>query len=846
MKRGTIELLLLLGIVLVSGWILLFIGKGVHESFQTVATNAQSIIDIPTIPKVIINKTSYAIPTETRKATYERTSVAKIIKPSRFIKISGPTAPAWLNISQVAAWSGTTNVALNKHHSNSGEHVSGSTPGTKAFDGTYSARVYPGGFHSSGIAGWIMADFGSLKTVDRIEVYNRAEDCCRSRLTSYKAELLDETQKVLYSYQLNGNDSQSITVVADTCPSGSSNINGTCYTNCLTGETATGTTCVPSCPSGFTGTATGTTCTGTCKTGEKTLNGQCYVPCVSPDTEYTDTQCYEACKIPNRDNDATTCYTPCPATHRLIENKCFPTMAQLAYDRKIVTKDIVPFDEYTMPVYTKPSTPYKAYINRATPVDKVRRTARYIKIEPISKTSGVLHISQLAAWSGTTNVALNKHHSNSGDDGKGLGPKAFDGSYSSRAYPGGYHSSTGNAWIMADFGSPKVIDRVEVYNRGDCCQDKLGGYYFKVALYDEKMNFMWSKELKSASYQSFDTTELTTCPSGSFGAGNPMLCYSKSCPDDEISFFTITDARACRTKCPSGYTERGTNLTTYIPSGMFTAAETAYNVGTGVCEPACNSGYTDDTNGKCYIPCKTGYTNVAGIGVCRSKTCPSGSTLSGSSCYKPCVSPDIEKDATSCIVACPATHRLIGNTCFPRDPYSYLNVVAFGPIRTAALSSKVIAGGLDAINGKESYIWDSTVTETDFMTDQNWIFTEDGRIINSNSRKCIDAGSANGNITVWDCHNEDWQKWNIDIEGRIRSSSTKYPNKCVTLQTITDGAIANGTLFTISDCQTTGLIRQKFIVPARTKLSTGPGVAAAAPMLPNPINITNTEAFQSK
>lgn len=61
----------------------------------------------------------------------------------------------------------------------------------------------------------------------------------------------------------------------------------------------------------------------------------------------------------------------------------------------------------------------------------------------------------------------------------GVAPRAIDGNYNG-AYPGGSvtHTNNGeaNGWWQVDLGAPRSISEIELYNRTDCCGDRLSNY----------------------------------------------------------------------------------------------------------------------------------------------------------------------------------------------------------------------------------------------------------------------------------------------------------------------------------------------------------------------------------
>ena len=108
---------------------------------------------------------------------------------------------------------------------------------------------------------------------------------------------------------------------------------------------------------------------------------------------------------------------------------------------------------------------------------------RYVKIT--GSSSAVLQVSELAAWTAANvNVALNKPctASPAQDATNSVCSKAFDGTYSPQVFPNIYHSSVFDAFMQVDLGANFKIDRVDYYNRDQCCPERIIGA--KVELLD--------------------------------------------------------------------------------------------------------------------------------------------------------------------------------------------------------------------------------------------------------------------------------------------------------------------------------------------------------------------------
>ncbi len=134
------------------------------------------------------------------------------------------------------------------------------------------------------------------------------------------------------------------------------------------------------------------------------------------------------------------------------------------------------------------------------------------------------------------------------------------------------------------------------------------------------------------------------------------------------------------------------------------------------------------------------------------------------------------------------------------------------------LSGKCIdvAGAPGRANGTPLQLWDCETSgrnrDNGSATDQQWIFTDDGFIMNALSRKCIDVAGAPGRanaakLQLWDCEgsgrNRDNgsatdQKWTF-VNGFIRNDLS---GKCIDVA----GApgMANGAPLQLWDCEGSG------------------------------------------
>jgi hypothetical protein len=467
---------------------------------------------------------------------------------------------------------------------------------------------------------------------------------------------------------------------------------------------------------------------------------------------------------------------------------------------------------------------------------------RTIKFECDSSWCDFINFSLIRVWSNGVNVALWDNGANQDGSnpcgGSWCGDVMGTRNYNSPAGWGNiYHSrDTGKPIFQVNLKQSYVIDSIDVFNRADCCQDRLAGYSMK--LYENnsttpRYTFKFTKELR----QTFKVTP--DCPSGYSSLGNVYvngaICITScNAGDLEDNYYQ------CYSPCRSGYTM---NNLTKICTGQCAADEVTVDEGIVV---------------TCYKNCQAGWNLVGGYGGTCKKPCPAGYTQSGSTFYKDCVAPNLQLDTTrcytdcksdeearvdKCMLPCPsATHRLIGDTCFPKDPRTYLPVAWTGTIISQADTERNVGltQSLGGHNGAAIGLWGSiseAANSTNYGSDQVWAYTEDMELTNMFSRKCMDAGGAAP--CMWDCTGVEWQKWVIDSEGRIRSKNDM--NQCLTAIDWTpkpgDGdPIVQLTInkqVSLKPCTNDGNKFQRWNFPARTGINQAVSPAVGPPALPS-------------
>lgn len=121
------------------------------------------------------------------------------------------------------------------------------------------------------------------------------------------------------------------------------------------------------------------------------------------------------------------------------------------------------------------AVPYNGYAGRRT-VLSIGRAARYVRVE----LSGTNHLSlaEVEVFEGPLNLALGKPTTQSSTLYGASAARAVDGN-NDGVWNNGSVTHTGydaRAWWQVDLGSAQYVDRVDIYNRTDCCADRLSNF----------------------------------------------------------------------------------------------------------------------------------------------------------------------------------------------------------------------------------------------------------------------------------------------------------------------------------------------------------------------------------
>jgi hypothetical protein len=116
----------------------------------------------------------------------------------------------------------------------------------------------------------------------------------------------------------------------------------------------------------------------------------------------------------------------------------------------------------------------------------IGRNGRYVKIQ--LPATDPLSLAEVQVFSGGVNVALGKTTQQSSDinPGSGLSSNAVDGNTNGNWAAGSVtHTLAGSVaiepWWQVDLGSTVTIDSIVIWNRTDCCDQRLKGFYLFVS-----------------------------------------------------------------------------------------------------------------------------------------------------------------------------------------------------------------------------------------------------------------------------------------------------------------------------------------------------------------------------
>jgi len=123
--------------------------------------------------------------------------------------------------------------------------------------------------------------------------------------------------------------------------------------------------------------------------------------------------------------------------------------------------------------------------------------ARYVRIR--SRWWNYLHIREIKVWSGGKVVSHKKPTSGSSQGWSGRNDRVVDG-HLPTGWPNSNHTFQ-NGWWMVDMQKEYPIEKIEIWNRPDCCQSRL--HTSQLRLIDSEGYQTWAKSLRGSRYQSY-------------------------------------------------------------------------------------------------------------------------------------------------------------------------------------------------------------------------------------------------------------------------------------------------------------------------------------------------------
>ena len=134
---------------------------------------------------------------------------------------------------------------------------------------------------------------------------------------------------------------------------------------------------------------------------------------------------------------------------------------------------------------------------RPIKVTSSKPKARYLRIR--SRWWNYLHIREIKVWSGGKVVSHKKPTSGSSQGWGGRNKKVVDGKFPTK-WPNSNHTFQ-NGWWMVDMKKEYPIDKIEIWNRPDCCQNRL--HTSKLFLLNAEGFETWEKLLNGNKYQKY-------------------------------------------------------------------------------------------------------------------------------------------------------------------------------------------------------------------------------------------------------------------------------------------------------------------------------------------------------
>ncbi len=141
-------------------------------------------------------------------------------------------------------------------------------------------------------------------------------------------------------------------------------------------------------------------------------------------------------------------------------------------------------------------------IGAATP-QKGLRPGRYVRIE-LSGDERVLSLAEVQVFRNGRNLAVNGTATQIDVDFSGWPNRAIDGNWDGDFNRGSvtHTTETTDPWWELDLGTEQIVDQITIWNRTDCCSDRLEG--FRLTLLNERRHAVWSVEDQRAPSERVD------------------------------------------------------------------------------------------------------------------------------------------------------------------------------------------------------------------------------------------------------------------------------------------------------------------------------------------------------
>lgn len=142
-----------------------------------------------------------------------------------------------------------------------------------------------------------------------------------------------------------------------------------------------------------------------------------------------------------------------------------------------------------------PGTVVSATVAPGSP-DQRTAAGRFVRIELLGPE--FLSLAEVEVYSNGINIARGKTATSSNlDNGPNSAPRAVDGNrdgvFSNQSVSHTNNTDRRPFWEV-DLGSNQTIDRIEVYNRTDCCGFRLQNYTISVRTDNATKDIVWLKE----------------------------------------------------------------------------------------------------------------------------------------------------------------------------------------------------------------------------------------------------------------------------------------------------------------------------------------------------------------